>query len=134
MRLKPVRHHLAQRRRLSPNTERYMSWPGEGAATSTLRACWATYSRSARTGPSYRSTLASGIPESSATSAAVDPPRIRAWISRGDMGMASLRWTRLSRGPAGRHPKRFIDWQLEHLAAGPAQQEVLPVVVYAYKP
>ena len=39
----------------------------------------------------------------------------------------------LRRRPAGR-PQRFIDRQLEHLAAGTAQQEMLSVVVYAYKP
>ena len=33
-----------------------------------------------------------------------------------------------------RRPKCFIDRQLEHLAAGAAQQEMLPVVVDAYKP
>ena len=40
----------------------------------------------------------------------------------------------LGRRPAGCHPQCFIDWQLEHLAAGAAQQEMLPVVVDAYKP
>ncbi|GAA1771619.1 hypothetical protein GCM10009712_19530 [Pseudarthrobacter sulfonivorans] len=39
----------------------------------------------------------------------------------------------LRRRPAGR-PQCLIDRQLEHLAAGTAQQEMLPVVVYAYKP
>jgi hypothetical protein len=40
---------------------------------------------------------------------------------------------RLRSRPA-RRPERFIDRQPEHLTAGPAQQEVSPVVVHAYNP
>ena len=38
------------------------------------------------------------------------------------------------RRAAGREPESFVDRQLEHLAAGAAQQEMLSVVVDAYKP
>ena len=40
----------------------------------------------------------------------------------------------LRRRPAGSRPKGLIDRQLEHLAAGATQQEMLSVVVDAYKP
>ena len=72
-----------------------------GRRTGVLRARSAMKARSASTGPSKRRTRSTGMPASWATSSAVAPARIRAWMSRGRRWLSTSIsiWPRRGRSP-----------------------------------